>query len=122
MPLVRHPLDVKPFWHLDFNLLAAKTALNNIRLNDFESQILAVQGRAEDFTDLRADLVIANIHYDVMKNLLDAPGFLENRWFILSGLLRTESGKILEKLSTMPVTLVETVCPDGVWYTILGRG
>ena len=114
-------LGCKTVLALDFNLLAVKTALNNIKLNDFQNRILAVQGRAEDFTDMQADLVIANIHYDVMKNLLDAPEFIDNKWFILSGLLRTESGKILEKLSTMPVKVVEAVCPDGVWHTILGK-
>lgn len=115
-------LGCKKILALDFNLLAVKTTRNNVVLNGFEDRILSIQGRAEDFAALPADLVIANIHYDVMKKLLNTAGFLENRWFILSGLLRTESGNVLKKLSSMNVTVIETVCPDGVWHTILGRG
>ena len=106
---------------LDFNGLAVKTALNNIRLNRFQERILAVQARGEDFMSLPFDLVVANIHYDVMKNLIEVPGFLEKKWFILSGLLKTEAQKVLNRLAEMPVHIEAHISSDGIWNTILGR-
>lgn len=107
---------------LDFNLLAVKTTLNNVRINGFEGIILPIQARGEDFIDVPADLVMANVHYDVMKDLIETPGFVEKQWFILSGLLKSEAAAIVLRLETMPVTLLETVCNDGIWTTLLGRG
>lgn len=107
---------------IDFNLLAVKTAQNNIRLNSLENQIIAIQGRAEDFVALPADMVVANIHYDVMKHMLETPEFFDHSWFVLSGLLKSEVNKVVDKLKEKKVTVLEKVSPDGVWNTILARG
>ena len=107
---------------VDFNLLAVKTAQNNIRLNSFEDKILAIQGRAEDFITLPADLVVANIHYDVMRHLLEMDNFFDHKWLILSGLLRSEVHRVLDKLKEKGGIVVETLSPDGVWNTILAKG
>jgi ribosomal protein L11 methyltransferase len=107
---------------LDFNLLAVRTTLNNIRLNDFHDKILAIQARGEAFMDVPAQLVVANIHYDVMKTLIEAPEFVEKPWLILSGLLKSEADKVCDRLKEKPVTLVERISPDGVWNTLLVQG
>ncbi|MBF0377748.1 MAG: 50S ribosomal protein L11 methyltransferase [Desulfamplus sp.] len=115
-------LGCKKVLALDFNLLAVKTAQKNIRLNSLEDKILAIQGRAEDFVSLPADLVVANIHYDVMNRFFEIPEFFQHKWLILSGLLRSEVNKVLDKLIKEGITVVETVSPDGVWNTILAKG
>ncbi|MBF0412248.1 MAG: 50S ribosomal protein L11 methyltransferase [Desulfamplus sp.] len=115
-------LGCKKILAVDFNLLAVKTAHNNIRLNSLEDKILAVQGRAEDFVALPADLVVANIHYDVMRHLLEIPEFYEHKWLILSGLLRSEVNMVLDTLKRKSATVIETLSPDGVWNTILAKG
>jgi len=115
-------LGCKRIVALDFNLLAVRTTLNNVRLNLFENRILPIQARGQDFIDMPADLVVANIHYDVMKDLIETRGFLEKPWFILSGLLKTETENVIASLAEKPVTIVEHSCPDGVWNTILGKG
>jgi len=107
---------------LDFNLLAVRTTLNNIKINDFQDKILAIQARGEAFMDVPAELVVANIHYDVMKTLIEAPEFVEKPWLILSGLLKSEADKVCACLEEKPVTLVERICPDGVWNTLLVQG
>lgn len=106
---------------LDFNLLAVKTTLNNIRLNCFEDRILAIQANAEDFISVPTDLVVANIHYDVMKDIITEKEFLEKRWFILSGLLKSETEKIITELMGKPVEIIEQSSSDGVWNTIFGK-
>ena len=86
-----------------------------------EDRILAIQGRAEDFMDCHADLMIANIHYDVMRQLIETEGFLRKKWFILSGLLRSEARDIEWKLSQQAVKIVEKRERGGVWHTFFGE-
>ncbi len=106
---------------VDINRLAAETAGRNIRLNRCEDRILVVQGRAEDFVDRPSDLIMANIHYDVMKHIVTAGGFLSARWFILSGLLRSQAKDIEHYLAQLPVCIHERWQYDGIWYTFMGE-
>ncbi len=106
---------------LDLNRLAVRTTQRNIHLNGLADRVLAVQGRAGAFAEVSADLLVANIHYDVMARLLEMPGFLRRRWFVLSGLLRSEASAVERRLNRLPVEIVERRTPDGVWHTFLGR-
>ena len=106
---------------VDNNFLAARTARGNVALNDLNDRVNVVCGLAQDFLDWEADLLIANIHYDVMKKLVILPGFLKKKWFVLSGLLRSEAGQIESQLSRQPVTIVRKWVKDGVWHTLFGR-
>ena len=105
----------------DFNFLAAKTAAGNIVRNGLENRVLAFQARAEDFIHLPCDLLIANIHYDVMKVLIRSKGFLRKKCFILSGLLRTEARAVEAVLSQYPVQILEKRERDSVWHTFCGK-
>ncbi len=105
---------------VDFNYLAAKTAYNNVCLNQLEEKIIVVRGRAEELMDKPVDLMISNIHYDVMKNLIKTEPFLTFRYFILSGLLRSEARIIADQLKRLPVKIMKTWDRDGVWHTFLG--
>jgi ribosomal protein L11 methyltransferase len=105
---------------VDFNFLAARTALTNVHLNNMDRNILVIQGRAEDYTAFPSDLLVANIHYEVMKKLVRTPGFLRQKWFLLSGLLRSEAKKMVDFLSGQPVIIVKQWNQDGIWTTILG--
>lgn len=106
---------------VDFNFLAARTTKKNIMLNRLEDRVLAVQGMAEDFIDHPADLVIANIHYDVMKHLLTSEGFLRKKWFILSGLLRSQARDVAYKLSQHPFKILKKWDRKGIWHTFFGK-
>jgi len=106
---------------VDLNLLAVQTARQNIRRNRLNDRILAIQGFAQDFVSLKADLVIANIHYDVMKQLIADRGFLSKKGFILSGLLRSQARGILAELSNKPVHIIKEWAPDGIWHTFFGK-
>jgi ribosomal protein L11 methyltransferase len=103
----------------DFNYLAVKTALNNIRLNKFEDRILAFRARGEDIMSISCDLLIANIHYEVMNRLINSPHLLEKQWLILSGLLNSETKKIMDTLAAKQLHVIERRCPDGIWNTLL---
>lgn len=106
---------------VDLNFLAARTAIRNVRLNQLEDRVVVVQGRAEDFIDSSLDLVIANIHYDVMKHLITSQGFFKKKWFILSGLLRSQAREIHFILSHQPVRILKKWEGDGIWHTFFGE-
>jgi len=105
---------------LDLNALAVETAKDNIRRNEMQERVLTLRGRAEYGIRLAADLVVANIHYEVMDKLLESPGFLQKRWFILSGLLTGQARAATARLEAMPVQLWRRWSEDGIWHTLLG--
>lgn len=106
---------------VDFNLLAVRTALNNIRHNRLENRIMAIQGMAQDFVSVGADLVIANVHYPVIKKIIAADGFLSKKGFILSGLLRSQASDIQAELSNKPIRIIKKWEFEGIWHTFLGK-
>lgn len=105
---------------VDLNALAAQTARRNVRLNQWEDRVLIVRGFAENFIDIPVDLLIANIHYDIMRQLIRSPGFLRKRYFILSGLMRSEALAVRDFLYTLPVKILRQWSGDGIWHTFLG--
>jgi ribosomal protein L11 methyltransferase len=105
---------------VDYNYLATQTARINVGLNNLDNHILVVNGKAEEHISVATDLLVANIHYDVMKDLVRTEGFLKQKWFILSGLLRSEVEKIMEFLDTQPVLILKRWNQDDIWHTILG--
>jgi ribosomal protein L11 methyltransferase len=106
---------------VDLNFLAAKTAERNIRLNQLQKRIVSLQGRAQDMIAYPADLVIANIHYHVMRQLVNDSGFLSKKSFILSGLLRSEAKDIVEILARRQVKIIKQWTHEGIWHTIYGK-
>ncbi len=106
---------------MDLNLLAVRTAKRNVALNRLEDRILVVQGDAEKFIDFTSDLVVSNIHYDVMKNLIRRRGFLQKRQFILSGLMRGEAARIEATLAGLPVKILQRWDQEGIWHTFYGK-
>ncbi len=102
-------LGVRKIAAVDYNLLAARTARRNVQLNNLTGTIVVVNGRAQDFTGRPTDLMVANIHYDVMKSIVDSEGFLRQKLFVLSGLLNNRGANILKRWEA-----------EGTWQTILG--
>jgi ribosomal protein L11 methyltransferase len=106
---------------VDSNLLAAQTAERNVRRNQLADRVLVVQGRAQDFVGLPADLVLANIHYDVMAQLLRSDGFRSCREFILSGLLRSQAREVAETLAQLGAMICKRWDHEGIWFTFYGQ-
>ena len=105
---------------VDNNHLAVETARDNIRLNRLEGRVLAIQGCAMDCMAVEADLVVANIHYDVMKNLIGDPGFRQKKGFVLSGLFRSQAGHIVDNLRHLGAVIEHQRDYEGVWFTLAG--
>lgn len=105
---------------IDFNYLASRTAKNNVLLNHLEEHIVVINGQAEPFTAIPSDLLVANIHYDIMKDIIRSAGFLKQKWFILSGLLAGEAAMVLEYLADQPVLVLKKWQENRTWHTFLG--
>jgi len=56
----------------------------------------------------------------VMKHLITSRGFYNKKWFILSGLLRSQARDLLYELSQSRVRIVNKWERDGIWHTFLG--
>ncbi|MEE4241077.1 MAG: 50S ribosomal protein L11 methyltransferase [Desulfopila sp.] len=105
---------------IDYNFLACTTARKNIALNNAEDRILAINSQAQLYTDVASDLLVANIHYDVMKEIIRSEGFLKQKWFVLSGLLGSEVLKVEQHLAALPVLILQRWTQNGTWHTLLG--
>jgi ribosomal protein L11 methyltransferase len=121
LALAASRLGCKKTVAVDLNFLATKTAIKNVRHNHLQDAVMVVQGRAEDFIDSSFDLMIANIHYDIMKYLIASQGFFTKKWFIMSGLLRSQARDIIYRLNNHSVQIIKTWEQDGIWHTLLGR-
>lgn len=106
---------------VDLNPLCARTALCNARANGLTDRIAVVQGRAEHLVHCRADLLVANIHFDVMQTLVATEGFAQKPWFVLSGLLASQYQWIYDRLVTQAARIDRIWDCDGVWFTLCGN-
>jgi ribosomal protein L11 methyltransferase len=102
---------------VDLNPLAAQTARRNVRLNRLDDKILIIQGRAEETIDHPADLVVANIHGEVMLRMMESAGFRQKRRFILSGLMRSDAKEVRRRLAVLGIRIAEEWARDGIWHT-----
>jgi ribosomal protein L11 methyltransferase len=104
---------------IDLNPLCVKTAKTNVQLNRLESRIEVKEGRAEDFGEIPADLMLANIHWDVLKSLLAKENFRKNQWVVLSGLMRSHARDLESDLARYGLRIVKTWEDEATWYTML---
>lgn len=106
---------------VDLNRLAVQTAQRNVRTNQMWDRVLVAQGNAINFIDLPNDLMVSNIHYDVMRHLVSAEGFSHQRRFVLSGLLRSQARDIEYQLRRQPVAILRRWEHEQTWFTYYGR-
>jgi ribosomal protein L11 methyltransferase len=104
---------------VDLNPLCVKTAARNVELNGLTGIIRVLKARAEDVADEPADLIVANIHYEVIKGLLEKNVFRETANLIISGLMRSQYGDIAVRLKDFGFHLVREWDHDMIWYTVL---
>jgi ribosomal protein L11 methyltransferase len=114
-------LDVKEVLAIDLNPLSVRTAKRNVKLNKLQDVVTVIEGQAEDFLGESADLVIANIHYSVIKRLLGRKGFLQKGHFILSGLMRSQIRKIRDMAAKQKMKILKEWDYEMTWHTILAR-
>jgi ribosomal protein L11 methyltransferase len=105
---------------VEYNELAVLTCARNLKHNQQRDRVHLIQADARHFAHVEADLVLANIHLDVLLDLLDLPAFLDKKWYIFSGILGTQLEKFLARLKETPLQEVETR-HENLWFTVLAQ-
>jgi ribosomal protein L11 methyltransferase len=106
---------------VEYNELAVRTAARNLIHNQRQRQVHLIQADARHFAHLPADLALANIHLEVLLDLLDIPDFLSKAWYIFSGLLGTQLEVFLGRLQETPLKAVATL-DENLWFSVLAQG
>ncbi len=107
---------------VDINPLCVKTAKENIRLNGLEHVVEVLEGYAQAFVDQPADLVVANLDYDIISQLLKEPPMRQKPWLIFSGLMRTPFRDLSATLEGYGMNIARQWDHDMTWFTIVCRG
>lgn len=107
---------------VEYTFLAARTARRNVIHNKLEDRVLTVNGRAEDFVAVEADLLVANIGYGVIKNLISSGLLRKHRTFILSGMLESEAERAVSLCRERGLFISrEWGTAKGGWKTVMGH-
>jgi ribosomal protein L11 methyltransferase len=102
---------------VDSNNLSVTTAARNRKLNNEEERYFIVRGEAADFLHVESELLIANMHFAAVNPLLDRKDFFGRRYWLVSGMIRSEGGKVTQKLSER-LDLVDSYS-ENYWHTYL---
>lgn len=102
---------------LDYNNLAIETARKNRGGNGVEDRMHIWMGDARDFVHIGADLLIANLYFQVLDELTDQEIFYSKPYYLLSGLLGHEAYRMTQKLEKR-LTLLGTQ-QENFWFTFL---
>jgi ribosomal protein L11 methyltransferase len=106
---------------VDWNPACAQTTQNNVVLNQMEDRISVFEGKAEDYIEEPADLLLANLHFAVIEELIRNPAFFEKKWVILSGLLRSEFLEIKHRLQGSDFNILKEWDSEFTWFTLMGK-
>jgi len=105
---------------VEYNELAVRTAARNLKHNQREGEVLLLQADARHFAHLPAELALANIHLDVLLDLLDIPDFLNKKWYIFSGLQGTQMAQFSARLQASPLQMLDT-WSENLWFAVLAK-
>ena len=106
---------------VDLNPACVRTAEKNAGLNNLKTRIKVLKGRAEDYIQEPADLVLANLHFSVIKKLVNNKFLFEKKWVILSGLLRSEFLEVKHRLQFPGFEILQEWDSEFTWFTVAGR-
>ena len=110
-------MGAKNAFCIDYNNLSTDTAKKNRSLNGFDQNMHLWMGDVRDFLHIPADLLIANLHFQVIDQITDREDFYSKRYYILSGLLGHEGHLIEEKLQKKLHLLDKH--EENFWFTYL---
>jgi ribosomal protein L11 methyltransferase len=105
---------------VDYSNLAVETAVRNCQINDVQSRVEVVEGEALDYVNWEADLFLANLRYYIIEELMESPNFVEKNWYVLSGLLWSETQQLLARLPDLSINVVKIISGES-WSTVVGK-
>lgn len=106
---------------LDLNPLCVKTARKNVALNGLGKVIEVIEGDAGILGNESADLIVLNIHHEVISGFIETGGLGAAKWVIISGLMRSAGRQIRARLGDCGLCLVREWDHEMTWYTMIAR-
>ncbi|HMK37420.1 MAG TPA: 50S ribosomal protein L11 methyltransferase [Desulfomonilaceae bacterium] len=113
-------MGVRHIVAVDRNHLAIDTARYNVRINSLESEIEIREGEARLFIESRAELVAANLPFQVLRELVPLRGVTSHRFWIVSG-INAEQGRVLKELFTEQGFDIVSERTDHPWITFVAE-
>jgi ribosomal protein L11 methyltransferase len=105
---------------IDLNELAVETARKNVLLNGVEDRVQVKWGEAEAFVRQKADLLLVNLHFQVIDALMKWEELFFKRWIVVSGLFHGQASGVLATLGKQLVSVHDRM-EDNRWVTLLLR-
>ncbi|MEW6184124.1 MAG: 50S ribosomal protein L11 methyltransferase [Thermodesulfobacteriota bacterium] len=105
---------------VDMNPACVRTTEKNAQLNNLSHRIKVLEGRAEDYIRGPADLVLANLHFAVIRELIETKTILQKKWVVLSGLLRSEFQEVKHRLQVPEFRIFKEWDSEFTWFTLVG--
>lgn len=114
-------LGAKHVVGVDLDPVAVESANKNLEFNNVNN-IEILYGDLMEVVEGKANIVVANILADIIMLLSDGVrAFIEEGgYFIASGILNTQRGKVVEKLEALDFK-IEEVMEDGEWICIIAK-
>ena len=106
---------------VDLNPLCCQTTARNVGLNRLEGRIEVRRGDALDLAQSPAGLLLANIQAGVIEQLAQRGGFRGRDHLLLSGLTRSQVGKIRDLTREAGFSPVQGWEDQATWFTYLLR-
>ncbi len=120
LSLVCVKLGAKKVLAVDLNPLACITTRKNLRLNYMEDKIVVAQGKGQELIFNGFELLVANIHYDVLKEITCLLKFNNFKYLVFSGIFESQAKDIIYNLVSMGIRVYEIFGLDSGWPTIVG--
>lgn len=107
---------------VDHNPLACKVARKNSAYNDVEDIISVRQiDLRSEFPETKADLVMANLHHELLVHLFQNESFWQGGLYILSGFMPGEEELLLAALPDSPPLFLERLKKDKWCVWVLSK-
>jgi ribosomal protein L11 methyltransferase len=105
---------------IDHNQLAVETAKRNVLLNRVEDRVTVAWEEAGTMGDEEADMVLANLHFQVIHALLKRKKLFTKDWIVLSGLLHGQVDGVLDRLEKSQLEVHDRM-EENRWVTLALR-
>ncbi len=118
LAIVAAKLGARGVLAIDLNELAVETARKNVLLNGVGDRVEVRWGEAVASVDEKADLILGNLHFQVIDTLLKRKELFAKRWIVLSGLLRGQVSNVLERLAKWTFRVHDRI-EENRWVTLI---
>jgi ribosomal protein L11 methyltransferase len=108
---------------VDCQPVAVETASANVKRNRLDEKVDVRLGNALEFLEEPADLILANLHLELLMDMATRSSLWRKPWCILAGVVGRQARRLLDVLQRTPMELVQSR-EEGPWsgFLLAGHG